>query len=310
MPDILSVLLRAVSFVLQFQAAGAVFFAAAFGPALTVSLAGVRKLARVTAVVALFTVAAHYILEAARMAGDMSGMLDSSLQTMAWNSNFGGAFTVRELGLLLIIAGMQPLSAKATASRFFTSSVGSPVAFVMKRLSARGFTIVGVTGAALVAVSFTLVGHTSVNPRRGLLAPLLLAHLLIVAFWFGALWPLCLVTLRESWERVARVVAVFSAAAFWLAPLILVAGVAVAALLLPDVAALRQPYGELLIVKSALFAVLLGCAAVNKWRLGPALGRGDLQAGRVFRRVVITEYVIMVIVLSVTAVMTTFFSPE
>jgi putative copper export protein len=310
MPDILSVLLRAVSFVLQFQAAGAVFFAAAFGPALTVSLAGVRKLARVTAVVALFTVAAHYILEAARMAGDMSGMLDSSLQTMAWNSNFGGAFTVRELGLLLIIAGMQPLSAKSTASRFFTSSVGSPVAFVMKRLSARGFTIVGVTGAALVAVSFTLVGHTSVNPRRGLLAPLLLAHLLIVAFWFGALWPLCLVTLRESWERVARVVAVFSAAAFWLVPLILVAGVAVAALLLPDVAALRQPYGELLIVKSALFAVLLGCAAVNKWRLGPALGRGDLQAGRVFRRVVITEYVIMVIVLSVTAVMTTFFSPE
>ena len=310
MPDILSVLLRAVSFVLQFQAAGAVFFAAAFGPALTVSLAGVRKLARVTAVVALFTVAAHYILEAARMAGDMSGMLDSSLQTMAWNSNFGGAFTVRELGLLLIIAGMQPLSAKSTASRFFTSSVGSPVAFVMKRLSARGFTIVGVTGAALVAVSFTLVGHTSVNPRRGLLAPLLLAHLLIVAFWFGALWPLCLVTLRESWERVARVVAVFSAAAFWLVPLILVAGVAVAALLLPDVAALRQPYGELLIVKSALFAVLLGCAAVNKWRLGPALGRGDLQAGRAFRRVVITEYVIMVIVLSVTAVMTTFFSPE
>jgi putative copper export protein len=244
------------------------------------------------------------------MAGDMSGMLDSSLQNMAWTSNFGGAFMVRELGLLLIIAGMQPISAKSTASRFFTSSVGSPVAFFMKRLSARGFTIVGVTGAALVAVSFTLMGHTSVDPRRGLLAPLLLTHLLIVAFWFGALWPLCLVTLRESWERVARVVAVFSAAAFWLVPLILVAGVAIAALLLPNVAALRQPYGELLIAKSALFAVLLGCAAVNKWRLGPALGRGDLQAGRTFRRVVITEYVIMVIVLSVTAVMTTFFSPE
>jgi putative copper resistance protein D len=310
MPDILSALLRAVSFVLQLQAAGAVFFAAGFGPALTVSLAGVRKLARVTAIVALFTVAAHYILEAARMAGDLSGMLDSSLQNMAWASNFGGAFTVRELGLLLIIAGMQPVSAKSTASRFFTSSAGSPVAFFVKWLSARGFTIVGVTGAALVAVSFTLMGHTSVNSRRGLLAPLLLTHLLIVAFWFGALWPLCLVTLRESWERVARVVAVFSAAAFWLVPLILVAGVAIAALLLPDIAALRQPYGELLIVKSALFAVLLGCAAVNKWRLGPALGRGDLQAGRTFRRVVITEYVIMVIVLSVTAVMTTFFSPE
>jgi copper resistance protein D len=310
MPDILSAVLRALSFVLQLQAAGAVFFAAAFGPALTISLAGVRKLARVTAIVAVFTVAGHYILEAARMAGDMSGMLDTSLQNMAWTSNFGGAFTVRELGLLLIIAGMQPISAKATASRFFTSSVGSPIAFVMRRLSARGFTIVGVTGAALVAVSFTLMGHTSVNLRRGLLVPLLLTHLLIVAFWFGALWPLCLVTLRESWERTARIVAVFSVAAFWLVPLILVAGIAIAALLLPSVAALRQPYGELLVAKSALFAVLLGCAALNKWRLGPALGRGDPQAGQGFRRVVITEYVIMVVVLSVTAVMTTFFSPE
>jgi putative copper resistance protein D len=310
MPDILSVVLRALSFVLQLQAAGAVFFTAAFGPALTISLTGIRKLARVTAIVALFTVAAHYILEAARMAGDMSGILDMSLQNMAWTSNFGGAFTVRELGLLLIIAGMQPVSAKATASRFFTSSLSSPVAFVMKRLSARGFTIVGVTGATLVAVSFTLMGHTSTNPRRGLLAPLLLAHLLIVAFWFGALLPLCLVTLRESRERLARVVAVFSAAAFWLVPLILVAGVAIAALLLPSVAALRQPYGELLCAKTALFAVLLGFAAVNKWRLGPDLGRGDLQAGRAFRRVVISEYVIMVVVLSVTAVMTTFFSPE
>jgi putative copper resistance protein D len=310
MPDILSAVLRALSFVLQLQAAGAVFFTAAFGPALTISLAGIRKLARVTALVALFTVAGHYILEAARMAGDMSGMLDMSLQNMAWSSNFGGAFTVRELGLLLIIAGMQPVSAKATASHFFTSSVSSPLAFVMKRLSARGFTIVGVTGATLVAVSFTLMGHTSVNPRRGLLAPLLLAHLLIVAFWFGALLPLCLVTLRESRERLARVVAVFSAAAFWLVPLILVAGVAIAALLLPSVAALRQPYGELLCAKTALFALLLGCAAFNKWRLGPALGRGDLQAGRTFRRMVISEYVIMVVVLSVTAVMTTFFSPE
>ncbi len=311
MPDILSVVLRALSFVLELQAAGAVFFVAAFGPVLTISLPGVRTLARATATAAVFTVAGYYILEAARMAGDMSGMLDSSLQNMAWTSSFGGAFIVRELGLLLIIAGMQVVSAKTTANRFFRSSLGgSPVASAMRYLSARGFTIVAVTGAVLVAVSFTLMGHTAVNSRRGLLAPLLLAHLLIVAFWFGALWPLRLVTLRESRERVARVVAVFSAAAFWLVPLILVAGVAMAAVLLPNLAALRQPYGELLIAKSALFAVLLGCAAVNKWRLGPGLGSADPQAGRTFRRVVISEYVVMVVVLAVTAVMTTFFSPD
>jgi putative copper export protein len=284
LPDILSVVLRALSFVLQLQAAGAVFFIAAFGPALTISLTGIRRLARVSAIAALLAVAGHYVLEAARMSGEMSGMFDSSLQTMSWTSNLGGALTVRVLGLLLIIAAMRPV--------------------------ARGFTLAGVSGAVLVAVSFTLTGHTSTGDRRALLAPLLLAHLLIVAFWFGALWPLCLVSLRESWERVARVVAVFSAAALWLVPLILVAGVAMAVFLLPNAAALWQPYGALLIAKVVLFAVLLGCGAYNKWRLGPDLARGELQAGRRFRNVVIVEYVLMVIVLSVTAVLTTFFSPE
>ena len=310
LPDTLSVVLRALSFVLQLQAAGVVFFAAAFGPALTISLAGIRKLARVTAIAALFAVAGHYALEAARMAGEMSGTFDTSLQTMAWTSSVGGAFTVRVLGLLLIIAAMRAVPARVTASRFLGSSVGSPVTAVLKRLSARRFTVVGVSGAVLVAASFTLTGHTSISGWRALLAPLLLAHLLIVAFWFGALWPLCLVSLRESWERVARVVAVFSAAAFWLVPLILVAGVAMAVFLLPSVAALRQPYGALLLAKVGLFAVLLGCGAFNKWRMAPALARGGLQAGRRFRRVVVLEYVLMVIVLSVTAVMTTFFSPE
>jgi copper resistance protein D len=310
MPDILSVVLRAVSYVLQLQAAGAVFFAAAFGPALTISLNGVRSLARVSALAAIFAVAGHYVLQAGRMAGEMSGVLDGSLQAMAWSSRSGGAFAVRELGLLLIVAGMRAVTGRVAPSRFSTSSIAIPGALALKRFSARGFTIVGVTGAVLVAASFTLSGHTDANPRHGLLAPLLLAHLLIVAFWFGALVPLCLVTLRESRERVARVVALFSEAAFWLVPLILAAGVAIAVVLLPNFAALRQPYGELLLAKSSLFAVLLGCAAVNKWRLGPSLGGTDSRAARTFRRVVISEYALMVVALSATAVMTTFFSPE
>ena len=313
MSDILSVALRAISFVLQLQAAGAVFFAAAFGPALTISLTSIRSLARLSAFAALLAVAGHYVLQAARMAGEMSGIFDGSLQEMAWKSSTGGAFSVRELGILLIIAGMQNTSARRTADHFFksvaASSPLSPAAW-LKRLSSRGFTLVGVAGAVLVAVSFTLTGHTSTNARRWALVPLLLAHLLIVAFWFGALVPLLLVSLRESRERSARVVALFSGAAFWLVPVILVAGIAMAALLLPDLASLQRPYGVLLIAKVALFAVLMVLAALNKWRFGAALAGGELQAGRNFRAVVITEYVFIVAVLSVTAVMTTFFSPE
>lgn len=310
MADILSVVLRALSFVLQLQAAGAVFFAAAFGPALTISLASIRSLARVSAIAAFFVTAGHYFLQAGRMAGDMSGVFDSSLQNMAWSSTTGGAFSVRELGLLLIIAGMQTTSVRLTAERFFKASTAWSPAYWLKLLSSRGFTIAGVTGAVLVAVSFTLTGHTATSAWRGLLVPLLLAHLLIVAFWFGSLWPLCLVTLRESRDRMSRVIGLFSSAAFWLVPLILIAGVAMTVLLLPDVAALWHPYGELVLAKVALFAVLMALASLNKWRYGPALGNGDLTAGRSFRHMVIAEYVLIAVVLSVTAVMTTYFSPE
>jgi putative copper resistance protein D len=309
-PDILSVLLRAVGFVLQLQAAGAVFFAAAFGPALTISLASVRSLALSTAFAALFVVAGRFLLEAARMAGDMSGLFDSSLQGMAWSSSAGGAFSVQVLGLLLIIAGMQSPSAQMTADRLFQSSAGlSPMAW-LRRLSARGFTIVGLTGAVLVAGSFALTGHTVTSSRRALLAPLLLTHLLIVSFWLGALWPLWLVTLRESRERASRVITLFSAAAVWLVPLILLVGAAIAALLLPDVATLGKPYGRLVVAKVILFTLLMVMAALNKWRLGPALEGANLAAGSSFRRMVIAEYTMIVAVLSVTAVMTTLFSPE
>ena len=170
--------------------------------------------------------------------------------------------------------------------------------------------MVGVAGAVLVAGSFALTGHTVTSSRRVVLAPLLLTHLLIVAFWLGALLPLCVVTMREPRERASRVIALFSAAAVWLVPLILLVGAAIAALLLPDFAALERPYGQMVIAKTALFAFLMLLAALNKWRLGPALDGENLSAGRTFRRVVIAEYVILVGVLSVTAMMVTLFSPE
>jgi putative copper resistance protein D len=155
-----------------------------------------------------------------------------------------------------------------------------------------------------------LTGHTSTHAYRWLLAPLLLIHLLIVAFWLGALWPLYLVSLRESRERAGRVIDAFSATAIWLVPLILLAGIAMAAILLPDLAALTHPYGELVVTKVVLFAALMGFAALNKWRFGPAIAAGEPRASTGFRRSVLAEYILACGVLAVTAVMTSLFSPE
>jgi putative copper resistance protein D len=284
MPDVVSVILRALSFVLLFQAAGAAIFVAFFGRQLASSRDTVRRLGQAAAFAAIVLVAAHHALEAARMAGEMSGMWDPALQGMAWNSSAHAALICRLLGLLLIAVGLQGASVR--------------------------WTVVAVVGAVLATGAFTLTGHTSVNVHRWALAALLMLHLLVVAFWFGALWPLYVATLREAPTRASDIIDRFTAVATWLVPVILLAGIVMAVLLLPSVSALSEPYGELLIAKVVGFAVLMGLAAANKWRLGPALVRGAVQSARWFRRSIATEYVLIALVLTITAVMTTFFSPE
>jgi putative copper export protein len=202
---------------------------------------------------------------------------------MMWNSPARAALTCRLLGLLLIAVGLQEASARRT--------------------------ILAAGGAALATGAFTLTGHTSVNAHRAALAVLLEFHLLVVAFWFGALWPLYVASLRETPTRALDIVERFTAAATWLVPGILLAGIVMAVLLLPNLRALSEPYGELLIAKVVGFAVLMGLAAANKWRLG-ALVHGPAQSGRWFRRSVAAEYVLIAAVLAITAVMTSFFSPE
>jgi len=284
MPDVVSVILRALSFVLLFQAAGVAIFVAVFGRRLASSQVSVRRLGQAAAIAAIVLVAAHYALEAARMAGEMSGMWDPTLQATAWNSPARAALICRLLGLLLIAVGLQDAGIR--------------------------WTILAVGGAVLATAAFTLTGHTSVNAHRGALAALLMLHLLVVAFWFGALWPLYAASLRETPARASDIIERFTAVATWLVPGILLAGIVMAVLLLPNLQALSEPYGELLIAKVVGFAVLMGLAAANKWRLGAALVHGPAQSGRWFRRSVAAEYVLIAAVLAITAVMTSFFSPD
>jgi copper resistance protein D len=284
MPDVISVILRALSFVLLLQAAGVAIFVAIFGRRLASSRAEVHRLGQAAAVAAIVLVAAHYAMEAARMAGEMSGMWDPALQGMAWNSPARAALICRLLGLLLIAVGLQNAGVRGT--------------------------ILAAGGAVLATGAFTLTGHTAVNVHRAALAALLMLHLVVVAFWFGALWPLYTASLRETPAQASDIIERFTAVATWLVPVILLAGIVMAVLLLPNVSALNEPYGRLLIAKVVGFAVLMGFAAANKWRLGPALVHGPVQSGLWFRRSVAAEYVLIAAVLAITAVMTSFFSPE
>ena len=168
-----------------------------------------------------------------------------------------------------------------------------------------------VTGVVLVFLAFTQVGHTTDEPRW-LLGGLLLVHLVAVAFWVGALLPLYRMAGPAVPHRVAaRILAAFGRVASVTVALLLVAAAGLSWLLLGGIAPfLETGYGQTLLVKIALVLLLLGLAAMNKWRLVPAFERGERNADRRLRRSILGEGLLVLLILFVTALLTTTTSPN
>lgn len=279
-PDSLSVLLRTLSFIVLLQAAGIAIFVPLF-PGHTGLGMDMRRLGKLSAAIALPLLAGQFVLEAARMAGDFSGVFDGTLQGMALASPAAATLVVRVLGVALILAGLSRASATARA--------------------------LGLGGAFLTAASFALMGHTAVHPCRVLLAPLSTTHVLIAAFWFGAIPVLCLATLRETPERAGALIERFSRIAVWVVPLQAIAGALMALLLVRRLAVFLEPYGWLLLAKMTGFALLMALAAANRLRLGPAVTLGSAKP---FRRSLVAEYLLFAGIFAATATMTGLYSPE
>jgi putative copper export protein len=283
MTDLAWLVLRALSFALTLQAAGMALFRvqlARYAPrAATVIAVDARR----AAVTALIVVAVQCAIEPAHLAGEWSGVLDPRLVHLAL-AGAGAELAARLAALVLLAVGARRSSAPRTG--------------------------VLLAGAALAALSFVLSGHAPESERALLLVPLLFVHVAVVAFWFGALWPLYRVTRLEATREIAQVLTGFSRRAVWLVPLIAVAGIAIAAALLPDLEALGRPYGLLLLGKAGAFALLLALAALNRLRLVPAIASGERGALGVLRGTLIGEYLLLCAALTASAVMSGAYSPS
>jgi copper resistance protein D len=285
MVDPVAVLIRGLSFIAMFQAVGGALFLTLFGSQLPVSGWPIRRLLRRVTVVAVGLVLLQFSFEAARLSGELSGLWDAQMQQLAWHSASGTATRLRLIGLLLVL-----------------------VCLYLSRRHLAG--VLCLIGTATLVAAFTVIGHTVDHPHRAMLVVLLLAHVLIVAFWFGALWPLRQAVSHEAPAVAAAVLERFSHIAVWVVPGLLLAGATVAILLVPGFSVFGQPYGELLLTKLAGFGVLMGLAAVNKLRLTPALLQDNPMAAPRMRRSLRGEYLLIALVLLVTAVMTGLYSPD
>ena len=277
---ILAVLAKAAGYAAALLAMGGVLFVAAFRRLATPDvLALARKLAAGAALAGLLVLALRFGIRAARISGmGLAGATDPTMLGFVWQSPLGAAAIWRGLGEAAILAVLLP-------------GAGLWVALC---------------GALAVAVSYAQVGHSLGEPRAAL-AALLVLHLLAAAFWVGALAPL---RRAVGGRGGAALLHRFGIVATWAVGVLVVAGAGLAWLLSGSIAALLgTAYGWGLLAKLATVAGLLGLAALNKWRLVPALAAGEPSAIPALRRSIAFEWGAVALVLLATAAITTVTTP-
>jgi putative copper resistance protein D len=224
---------------------------------------------------------AQLLISAGSMSGAASGMLEGSLLHMTWQAGAGRDNSMRAIGLLLAALGA------------WSGRPGWPASL----------------GAAMAATSFAWTGHARLLSPA--VAPLMLAvHLMGAAFWLGALISLRCVARDGDVPRLARVTARFGTLAPCVVGVMMAAALGLLSMMLGGVAPLwSSGYGRIAMLKAGLVAVLLCLAAFNKLRLTPRLLAGDAAAAGSLNVSVRAELWMGVLILTVTAALTTITGP-
>jgi copper transport protein len=264
--------LRAVRDVALLIAAGGALFALGIArfPAERAVLGGAGTLAVIAAVASIG-------LQGADMTGGDFGSL------AAWRaaafSSFGLSAGFAAAGALLI----------AFAAAFFTGLARTTL------LAA---------GALAAIASLPLAGHAVTARPAPVAAAALAAHGLAAAFWIGSLAALLAIMSSRACGEAAAVLRRFSRWGMIAVPVLLIAGIAFAALQLDSVAELLSSrYGGLIMGKAVLLLALVVLAALNRFHWLPMLERGARAAAGRLRWSIGGEVALVVCVIGMTAVL-------
>lgn len=185
-----------------------------------------------------------------------------------------------------------------TAIGLLLAVVAAMIAIILPGRFGRAPSLIAVLGAgAAVAAS----GHAGSAEPQWLTRPLVALHVATMATWIGALMPLGL-AMRAGGDGATVMLSRFSRTIPWLVFILLASGAVLAVIQVERWAALPSTdYGNVLIAKLALVAGLLALAAFNRWRLTPAIARGDAAARHALVRTVVVEVLVAALVLGTVA---------
>jgi copper transport protein len=286
---------------------GAATAAAAAPPSHAASVAGLIWLSRIAVYLGLFAgvggaffaawiaaaQAGSKVIAAALVVGLLGAVASLGLQGLdALDLPLGGitssapwkAAAATSLGpaLLLAVAAM-------IAAMVAQQSASAGLARVLSALALAG-----------VGLSLAATGHAATAPPQWLARPTLFLHGVGVAFWVGALAPLLAMAARPAGGLLA-ILNGFSKLAVPVVAVLVLTGLVLAVVQLASFRALVEtPYGLLLSAKLMLVVVLLGLAALNRFRLTPALAL-DPGDTRPLVRSILLECAMVVAILAVVA---------
>jgi putative copper resistance protein D len=217
---------------------------------------------------------AWVLLEAMQMAGATIAQViaNGTVIVVLRETEFGHVFAFRALVWITLAASLAAVRAEASSrTRLATALLVAAVYLAM---------LAGAGHAAAASDGGVRAVHVGADAL----------HLLAAGGWLGALPPLvyCLMH-APSHVAVARVARRFSVLGIVCVAALIASGIVNSLFLVGSFAALfGTSYGQLLVVKLVLFAVMLAIAATNRFRLTPRLASDDASR-RSLRRNAIGE---------------------
>jgi copper transport protein len=211
-------------------------------------------------------------------------------------------------GLDLLNLPLGGIAASAPWTSALATSLGPSLLMAIGAMAIAGYawknpriagvsTILAMAGAGL---SLAVSGHAATASPQWLTRPSLFLHGVAAAYWIGALAPLAAMV-RQRNNGLPRALKQFSGLAIPLVGLLVLSGLVLSIIQLGSVRALIETqYGILLSIKLSLVILLLGLAALNRFRFTPAVA-ANYENTRSLLRSILLECVLAVGILAVVA---------
>jgi copper transport protein len=205
------------------------------------------------------------------------------------------------LGDLLTAAPWRAGFATSLGPSLLTALVAMAAGVVAQQIASLGVArTLSALAMAGVGLSLALSGHAATAPPQWLNRPTVFLHGVGVAFWVGALAPL----VAMAWRRVEGLLPVlhrFSRLAGPVVGVLVLTGLTLAIIQLQSFRALIETsYGLILSIKTVLVVLLLGLAALNRFRFTPMIAV-DPANTRPLVRSILFECVVVAGILAVVA---------